>query len=284
MRRQVHRPTACALIAAFAACVICVTPRPASAQDAGFLRGRDRLDLAISASIDSYDKYWLGELKVRTAGFGTVTRRSLNLWAAFGISNDVEVSMSASYVRASTDEGDQPVEASFQDLYVQAKIRVLSTELGPGVLRAVLAPSVKLPLARYENDALTAIGDGNIDLRLRGVVQYLFPHQIWAAIESGFDLRLDLPANEVPFNVIAGATVLERFSPTIFYGRVQSLDGYTIYDGPFPGIQESFHRLGAGLYVRIFDVLGVQGSMWKVLSGTNTADVFGASAGVLFHL
>lgn len=259
-------------------------PIPAEAQDSGFLRGRDRLDLAVSYSTDMYDQYWLGELKVRTAGFGTVTRQALSLWAGFGITDDVELSMSAAYVRSSTEEGDQPVEASFQDLSVQTKIQVLSIALGPGVLRAVLAPSVKLPLARYENDALTAIGDGNIDLRFRGVVQYSFPHQIWAAIESGFDLRLDLPANEIPFNVIAGTTVLERFSPAIFYARTISLDGYTIYDGPFPGIQESSQRIGAALYVRILDQLGAQASTWKVLSGTNTADVFGVSVGILFHL
>jgi hypothetical protein len=251
--------------------------------DTGFLRGDGRFNLAASYGIDSYEKFWIGTDKVRDPGVGDVDRESVNLYGAYGLTDDLDVQANASYVRSEADgSADLDTEDDFQDAAVGVKWRFLDRRLGPGGFSVLAAPAVKFPLSDYENNSPVAIGDGQWDYRARGIAHYQFDFGLWVSVESGYDVRSSRPDDEFPLAVTVGYTFFERVTLSPFYTLVDSLGGYDIGEGPFPGTEEDYERIGIGAYVRITDWFGVTGSYKTTLDGKNTGDVDGFTIGTVF--
>jgi len=76
---------------------------------------------------------------------------------------------------------------------------------------------------------------------------------------------------------------IRRLTLTGSYSYVNSLHGYDVGQGPFPGLEEDYHRVGGGFYYRIHERFGLTGSAWTTLDGKNTGDVDGFSLGVVFR-
>src|SRR6185295_11849402 len=107
---------------------------------------------------------------------------------------------------------------------------------------------IKIPLSHYESDALTAIGDGQIDYRARAIAQYRFDNGMFVAVESGFDYRTEGPPNEIPFNAMVGATFFGRVTVTPFYTLVHSRGNKDIGQTDFPSVREEATRWGVSAY------------------------------------
>ncbi len=259
--------------------------------DTGFLRGEGRVDAALSHTLDYYDEFWVGDTKVDgdAAGVGEVERATYSLYAAYGMSDDLDLVLNANYVTAEADGPGAgsgfPDEDDLQDLYLGAKWRAAQTAAGEGEFSFLFAPSVKLPMTDYEDNAVTAIGDGQVDLRFRGIVHYQY-RGFWGALESGYDRRNGAPDDEVPINVTLGATVLERVTIMPFFSMINSLGGEDISDVGSPGVgfpdtQEEYERWGVSAYARITPNIGLTG-MWRTTSdGMNTGDADAFSVGLV---
>jgi hypothetical protein len=222
---------------------IAASAAPALAQgETGFLRGRGNLDLAVSYSLDSYDEFWVDERRVSAESLGRLDRHKISLYAAYGLTDDLDLISSASYVRA-TSTGVYDDNQDFQDMKLALKWRVGEWELGPGRFSILAAPGGQFPLSDYNSDGL--------------------------------------PANEVPVNLTAGFSLFDRLTLSGFYSHVESLGGFNVDQGPFPGNQEEYDRIGGGIYFRINDRFGVSASAWTTLDGKNTGDVDGFSIGTV---
>jgi hypothetical protein len=226
--------------------------------DSGFLRGKGKLDLALTYAVDTYDKFWLGDTKIDNddAGFGRIYRQTGNIYGAYGLTDDIDLAVSASYVYASS-EHIFPHENDFQDMGVQIKWRFVTCDIGPGKLNLLAAPAVKFPLSHYQDNAVTAIGDGNVDLRARGILQYVFDNGVFAAVESGYDFRFDSPPDEIPINVTVGFTLWNKLTISGFYSKIVSFGHSDIGEVPFPGVEEEYDRVGGGIYFRITEGFGI---------------------------
>jgi hypothetical protein len=249
----------------------------ASAQgDTGFLRGKGRGVLATSYSLDSYDHFWVGNDKVDgdAAGVGEVERTTLSVYAAYGLRDDLDLVMNGSYVRATADGpgagGGFPDEQGLQDLVLGAKWRGFER----GGLSLLAAPAIKLPMSRYEDDDVTAFGDGQTDFRLRGIAHYQV-QAFFASLESGYDVRSGAPEDEIPIHLTLGAT----YGPvtiTPFYSQVISLGGIDIDEiptqGGFPATQEESSRYGISLYARLGERFGATAGYRTTVDGRNTGD------------
>ncbi|MCA8962905.1 MAG: hypothetical protein KDC38_20420 [Planctomycetes bacterium] len=261
-----------------------LVPDLLSAQgDSGFLRGKGRTDFAFSYSQDRYSEFWNGEKKVADDNVGTIKRQSFNLYVAHGLTDDVDLSFSLAYTRASSS-GIFDDEADLQDAVVQLKCRLVEFHLGSATVNVLAAPAVKLPLTDYEDDNVTAIGDGQTDFRGRGIVQVRFPCSTFLAVETGYDVRSQDPPDEFQLHATAGTTIGDRATISIFYSLVRSLGGHDIGAGSFPGVEEEYDRLGFGVYFRLTNRIGMSASSWTTLNGLNTGDVEGYSVGLVIAL
>lgn len=250
--------------------------------DSGFLRGEGNLDVAVTAFSDRYDEFWFGPDRRTDPPFGEVKRDSLNLYAAYGLTNTIDVTASAAYVRSETDavfEGEE----DFQDFVAQLKWLFHSWTGNFGKVNFLAAPAVKVPLTDYENNAVPAIGDKQVDFRLRGIAQVHFNNGAYVALETGYDIRRGLPGDEVPVHLTGGFSVGGGLTLSGFYSNIDSLDGYDIMEGPFYGVEEDVEKVGVGAYYRILESFGVTAGVGNTLSGRNTGDVKSYSLGTVFR-
>ena len=250
--------------------------------DSGFLRGQGNLDMALTYGIDTYDEFWIGSNRVTDAPFGRVSRHTVNLYGAYGLGDDMDLALSGSFVYVTTEEVFDS-EKALQDFTAQFKWRFFSKDVGSGKLNLLAAPAVKVPMTHYEDDAVPAVGDGQVDLRLRLLIQYVFGNGAYLALDTGYDFRFDVTPDEFPIHVTGGFTLFERLTLSGFFSHIDSLDGYDIGQGPFPGIEDEYDRIGGHVYCRLTESLGLTVSAWTTLDGMNTGDVDGASLGMVLR-
>lgn len=260
----------------------------ASAQgDTGFLRGKGRADVALSYSVDRYDEFWVGSDRVEDPGVGEIERATTSLYAAYGLCEDLDLILNAAYVSTSSDgAAGFPDEDDLQDLVLGAKWRAHEMGAGPGRLALFLAPAIKLPMSDYEDNAVTAIGDGQVDLRLRGIAHYQIG-TFWASLETGFDKRNGAPDDEIPLNLTLGGNA-GPVTIMPFYSQISSQGGIDISDipaeGGFPSVEEEYTRYGVRAYARINERFGLTAGWLTTSDGRNTGDVDAYSFGLVFGL
>ena len=254
--------------------------------DNGFLRGAGKTDLSLSYAMDQYDEFWVGDTKVADPGVGEITRESMNLFVAHGLRNDLDLFAAASWVDVENDgTADFNDETQLQDAVGGVKWRVGGEQrIGPGAFSFLLAPSVKIPMSHYESNSVTAIGDGQLDYRARGIAHYQLDSGFWLSVESGFDYRTEQPGNEIPLNITLGLPVTQYVTVMPFWSQVSSDGDIDIGQGDFPAVEEDSTRLGVSLYVRIDERLGFTAGWKTTRDGKNTGDVDGYSFGVVYRL
>jgi len=257
--------------------------------ETGFLRGKGKTDVVVTYTNDHYRKFWAGNDKMKSAGVGRVTRQSYSLYAAYGLNDQIDLIVKGSYIKSdSSGAGNAPTERDWQDLTLSAKWRLWERTYENGSELSLAAlPGIKLPMTDYEDNAITAIGDGQTDLQFRVVGMYRLANGAFAALESGYDRRNGAPKDEVPINFTIGATVVKGLTLSAFISDVDSLGGTDI--GPpgtnyFPANEEDYTRTGLSAYYRINEYLGLTGTWRTTLDGKNTGDVEGFSAGVVVNV
>lgn len=260
----------------------------ASAQgDTGFLRGQGRTDVAVSYTLDSYDEFWVGDTKVADPNVGEVERTTYSLYAAHGLTNDLDLVLNASYVEATADgAANFPDEDDLQDLMLGAKWRAWQRGAGPGAFTLFLAPGIKLPMSDYEDNNVTAIGDGQVDLRFRGIAHYQ-AGGFWASLETGYDLRNGAPDDEIPLHLTLGASA-GPVTIMPFYSQISSQGGIDISDVPalggFPETEEEYQRFGLRAYGKLNERFGLTAGWLTTSDGKNTGDVEAYTIGLVFGL
>ena len=269
-------------VLALAACL----PSTALAQgETGFTRGQGKTDVVLAWVLDRYDHFWVGDKKVKMAGVGTVERTSYVLYAAHGLTDDLDLVINAAWVEAeSSGSGGFPDESDPQDFAAYAKWRVGAWRAGPGEFSFLLEPGIKVPMSDYQDNSVTAIGDGQVDFRGRVIGHWRADNGFFTSLETGYDVRDGAPHDEVPVNLTLGYTLADRLTLMPFYSRVDSLGGSNIgAPGGFPSNEEEYQRVGLGLYWRIDDRFGLTAGYRTTLDGKNTGDVEGYSFGLVLR-
>jgi hypothetical protein len=253
--------------------------------DNGFLRGEGKTDISFNYSYEKFSRFWVGDDKVHDPAIGKVYRESYNFWAAYGLRDDLDLVAQASIVRADTTGNPRMRDHSaLQDGVFGAKWRVFDQRLGPGSFTIAATPAVKIPLSHYEANAVTALGDGQIDFRFRGVAQYQLDCGAYLAVETGYDVRMGGTPNQYPINVSLGATVFDRLTVTPFIEYMNSEGSDDIGQVDFPDVEEDYYRWGIGTYLRLNEHIGVTAGYKATIDGKNTGDSWSYWAGIVFKI
>ncbi len=266
-----------------------VVPAVQAQGETGFLRGAGNFDLSLNYDYDSYDRFWVGDTKVQVDGVGKITRQAISLYGAYGLSDNLDLVATATYVDVDSDgTANSPNESDLQDGSVYLKWRVLERAAPGGRASLLLSPGLKVPLSNYEDNAVTAMGDGQVDLRARAIGHYHHDSGAWFSVESGYDVRDGDPENEVVLHATLGIPVGQSLTVMPFYSQVWSEGGYDISDVPalggFPGVQEEFQRAGVRAYWKFGEHWGLSGGWRDTLDGRNTGDVESWSVGLVWRL
>lgn len=247
--------------------------------ETGFLRGRGRLDVSPSYSLDRFDEV---RLENPTEEFDDGERALLNLYAACGLRDDLDLVLNVAYTSAAADgEPAFADESDLQDASLQAKWRVYERGLGAGSFRWLLAPGVRLPLGDYadfSSNPLNGLGEGDTVLLGRTILHYDW-RSCYAALETGYDRRNGPLDDEIPLHLSLGATA-GRVTYQAFVTSLYAL-GDAVSNPRLSDERDGYLRVGLGAYVRVSERFGLSLSVRHSDDGTNESD--GASLGLVFR-
>ena len=287
-------PRTCVTLAAAA-----VLGAGAAAQgDSGFAAGAGRTYVSVAYGRETADEYLLGSHQVPVSG--ELVRDTVSLGISHGFRDDLDLFVGATWGRSEVDDSlGLPDESGVQDLLAALRWRFLHRRVGRAAVSLWLSPGIETPLADYDTGTITALGDGQTDLRGRVVAQLLLDAGPFVALETGYDVRLGDPSDEVPLHLTVGTTLLGRLTVSPFYSRIDSLGGDSLsslsgsgraasHAGSGSGgtgdptlVEEDVETVGVGVYLRATERLGLTASWRTTVGGSNTADSEGFTLGVV---
>ena len=109
--------------------------------ETGFLRGKGKLDAALSYTVDTYDEFWVGKERVSMPMVGEVERETYSLYLAYGLRDDIDIFLSGALVESESD-GAAGFEAvkDMQDFVLGAKWRFVHEPFARGHFSLLAVP------------------------------------------------------------------------------------------------------------------------------------------------
>ncbi len=273
----------------------------------GFMRGQGKASLGVFYAKDTYDTYYIGTRETRNPNLGTVTTESMTLRGTYGLGYDMDLIVTAPYIRTQASAGYWSKQEGFQDISAALRWEAYDYKIGKTRLSWLFSVGYSMPLQNYVNDALLAIGQGskNFDGRtmlhykagpffLTGQFGYIRRGQATIdRIVSYYDPNQLNPTSSSVVNVpdVTDAIVRGGISAKHIYldGWFQKQTPYNkgtdIAPGiPFPGNAIGFTRAGATLYVPIVKNFGFTAGYSTTLNGQNIGKSTRISGGVILGL
>ncbi|MBC3787142.1 hypothetical protein [Spirosoma utsteinense] len=273
----------------------------------GFMRGQRKASLAVSYSQESYDSYYTGKTEIRNPNLGTVFTQSLNLYGTYGLGYDLDLIVSAPYVRTEASAGYWQKQEGFQDLSAALRWEAFDYKIGSARLSWLFAVGYSLPLQNYVIDAPVAIGHGsrNLDGRtllhfksgaffLTGQLGYIRRGQVTLdRVVNYYDPDNLNPNSSSTVNVpdVIDAVIRGGVATKHFYidGWVQQQRPYNkgtdIAPGiPFPTNAIGFTRTGISVYLPLIKKFGLNGGYSTTLNGQNSGKATRLSGGIVIGI
>ncbi|MCK8490685.1 MULTISPECIES: hypothetical protein [Spirosoma] len=271
--------------------------RPTHAQGLidGFMRGDRKANLALTYSQETYDSYYINKTETRDPNLGTVTTQALNVYGSFGLGYDLDLIVSAPYIRSESSAGYRQKQEGFQDVSAALRWEAYDYKIGKARLSWLFALGYSMPLQNYVNDDLIAIGRGsrNLDGRtmlhlkagtffltgqygyirrgqvtLDRVVNYYEPGQV----NPNTSAKINVP--DVTELIVRTGIVTKPLYIDVWYQQQtpykKYIEGTNIAPGiPFPSNAVGFSRVGATVYLKLVGQLGLTAGYGATIDGRN---------------
>ena len=256
----------------------CLIPPVAEAQVDGFNKGAGHVDVVASFSYEKGLGYYLAD--------GTVpikrSRIAATLFAAGGITGDLDLQVSIPYIANST-------EADLQDASAFLKWLPVKTALATGKLTLGPALGYSLPITQYQTEGVDAIGQRATGIIPMGVVQYTAGNGCFASLVGGHVL-----ASDPTPDALIGTLRFGHFDATHYWEihlQGQKADGGKNYRGTgelapmsFTELGVDHVRVGGKYYKPISPRIGAVAEAGYVLSGRNVDQAVLGALSVVVHL
>ncbi|MGB6152846.1 MAG: hypothetical protein WBG48_12750 [Pricia sp.] len=292
MNRSTTLPNSCILFLVTLLVLLCSTTRlPAQGLLDGFMRGKGNLVTALSYSNESYDTYFVGDTKTQNPNLGTIRMNSLGIFVAGGVTDHLDVIVSAPYVSTNATQGFISDQDDFQDISLFVKGRFLNRSFGNGATLSLMAAGgISKPLSDYIADSPVSIGNQSTQWDGRLIAQYSFLQGIFIAAQTGYikrgnvdiDRGLEVSVPDAWDYILRTGGIYKKWYADAWLQHQDSRNGTDIGPGvPFPSNDIDFTRVGFTLYHPIpkFENFGIAVGGGFTLSGTNIgkSDRFSAS-------
>ena len=130
----------------------------------GFMKGKHKGSVALTASQESFDSYYVGTREVKNSNLGTVTTQAFNAYASYGLDFDLDLIVNASLIRAEASAGYWQKQEGPQDVSAALRWEAFDYKIGKARLSWLFAVGYSLPMQNYVIDSPVAIGHGSKNL------------------------------------------------------------------------------------------------------------------------
>jgi hypothetical protein len=261
----------------------------------GFMRGKGNLVTALSYSNESYETYFVEKNKTQNANLGTIKTNSLGIFVAGGVTDYLDIILSAPYISTKATQGFISDQNDFQDMsfFVKGRFLELSFE-NNATLSLMAAGGIISPLSDYIADSPVSIGNQSTQLDGRLIAQYRFPQGIFVAVQMGYikrgnvdiDRGLEVSVPDAWDYIFRTGGSFKKLYADAWLQHQNSRNGTNIGPGiPFPSNDIDFTRIGFTLYHPIpkIENFGVAFGGGFTLSGTNIGKSNRFSASLIYN-
>ena len=284
---------------------ICLTTvANAQTADDAIMMSKKQWCNGVTYMYSNWHRYWEGTHNRENLNLGTVKTQSVMLMSNYGISDKLNVIVSAPYIWTAATAGTLHGLKGFQDITLDLKYEFYTAKVGHGRLSFIGVGSGSIPLTNYQNDFLPmSIGLGCKTLTARLTADYqngIF----FSTISSGYVFRgnvnIDRTAyytdqihytNEVNMSnqLMSNLNVGIRKKNLIVQAILMNLytfGGYDIRtnDMPFANNQMNMTSLGVHLkyFIPFVPNLQVVGGADYVIEGRNVGQAQTYSGGLYY--
>lgn len=149
----------------------------------------------IMANFSKWEDYWEGTLKRNNENLGKVSNRSLMIGANYGITDDLNIMISAMHVSTKASAGTLQGLDGIQDATLSVKWRGLNQKFGDSKLKLFLIGSLSTPLTDYVTDFQPlSIGLGTTNLSGKLMADYQYKKlsvTAWASYIRRSNIKID---------------------------------------------------------------------------------------------
>lgn len=203
----------------------------AHAQVDGFNKGKGNMDLVASVGYEQGLDYYLSS---GTAGFSR-TRTSVSVFAARGITEDLDVQLSIPFIMTGGTAG-------LQDGQLFVKWLPLKKRIGSGALSFGAAIGGSAPLSEYLTEGLNAIGQQATSIMPMGVLQYRFDRGIFFSLVGGQAI-VSAPTPDALIGTLRIGRATNTYYGEIYVQAQQAMGGKD-YRGTGERMPSTFKELG----------------------------------------
>lgn len=240
----------------------------------GFYKGKGNLDLVLGGGAEINSKFYAGNDLIDLSR----TIINVNFFAAYGITDQLDVNVSAPFV--STEGG-----SNLQDGAVYLKYKLLERGVYSGKLSFTLAAGYSTNLTDYETEGITAIGQQATVYDIRPVLHYFSGSGVFATGQFSFQTKSS-PTPDAMGATLKIGKASEKFYYDFWYEFQESDGGANYLRKPFPRetlmeLGADYHRVGGTFYKPIKEKLGYFVGLVYTLDGRNVGQGFGINGGIV---
>ena len=275
--------------------------------DDGIMMGRRQICAGYMYTHDSWNEYWEGALKRSNGNIGALTTESHQIFANYGVTDNLNVIAHVPHVRTNASEGVLAGQKGFQDVTLAAKYKFFDTQLTEsGRLRAIAVVAGSAPMADYTPDFLPlsiGLGSRRIGGRLtvhfrtnRGWFLNASPSYTWRDGVSldrpyfytdgrlTFSDRVAMP--DVFDYVLSGGLIRGEMVLSGSFSQQRTQGGGDIrrQDMPFVSNRMDFSRVGGWAKIPLpkHDAVSIVAGYSYVVNGRNVGQSTTLTAGVMY--
>ena len=250
------------------------------AQLDGWTKGKGNMDLALSTTFEQGTGFYAGEELIDL----TRTQVVASIFAARGITKDLDVILSIPYVNISGSGG-------FQDIAFWLKWAPIQTDLGQNwKMSLVAAGGISTPMSNYGTESVSSIGQQATVFMPMALAQ--FQHNrtgFFFNLSSGYHFKTEPTPDLVPFTFKAGLAKTKYYLEVYFdVGVSQGGKDYRgqgeLAPDSFTEIGANWSKLGAKYYQPLNDRYGFSCEAFKTLSGRNYDNSIGLAAAFIWKI
>lgn len=276
----------------------CVNTAFSQSPISGFMQGKGKGNVSLSLSSEKYSKVYL--VPQETDGvpiFNEVKLNSTNLYATYGLSDQLDVVVSLPYISAEGNASQEQLNnlnysntrSGVQDVSFFLKYNPFFHNFGKSSLRLIGALGLKTPLGNYKVDeglqSIIAIGNRSTTVSALGLAMFKMDSGIFASGQIGGNVA----SNDVPNSYTSELKLgyaASKFYGDAFVANQTSTSGVDIlgegFQGFFPATKVNYTKIGLNLYTPLYKDFGLAGGASTLIAGRNIGKATGFYGAVVY--
>ena len=265
----------------------------------GFMKQKGKGAVALSYSFEKYNEVYLVPTTVKGVPvFEEVQNTAINIYSNYGITDKLEVVLSAPYIKSEgkgnaaflAANGFENTRQGLQDAILFLKYKTFSCRTKEATFDFILSAGVQTPVGGYKADeglqSIIAIGNKSTKVTGLAIAQIKLDKGYFLTGQAGFRVA----SNKVPSAFVSEVKVgyaSSKIYTDVWVAFQKSSKGVDIlqpgFAGFFPETQVDYARIGGNIYAPIYKGFGINVGLNAYVQGRNLGKSAGYSTGLVYN-